>query len=377
MTDTDILLVNPGADVYGSDLQMLESVRGFTEAGHRVLVVVPSEGPLVAMLEGAGAVVQHTDFPVLRRTDQSARGLARLAWDVLRAMPRMHRVLRDAQPRVVYVNTVTIPWWSMVARMRRVRTVSHVHEAEAHDRLHARLALYLPLLFAHRVAMISDAALRSAVRTVPLIRRRSVIVRNGVPDRPSAPEHVQRGAADAFRIGVVARLSPRKGTMDALEVAAALLAEGRPVTLELYGSCFPGYEWYESDLRRRAALPDLRGAVTFHGYTRPVWPALDGVDALLAPSMVEPFGNSVVEAQLSLRPVVASTAEGHQESVVDGESGILVDIGDVTGMATAIAALMDDPDYARRLAAAARERAKARNDVRRYHHDILALALDG
>ena len=80
MTDTDILLVNPGADVYGSDLQMLESVRGFIEAGHRVLVVVPSEGPLVAMLEGAGAVVQQTDFPVLRRTDQSARGLARLAW---------------------------------------------------------------------------------------------------------------------------------------------------------------------------------------------------------------------------------------------------------------------------------------------------------
>ncbi len=375
MTETDILLVNPGADVYGSDLQMLESVKAFTEAGHRVLVVVPSPGPLVPMLEAAGAVVQCTDFPVLRRSDQSARGLARLAWDVVRAMPRMYRVVRDAQPRVMYVNTVTIPWWSVLGRVRRVTTVCHVHEAEAHDRLLARLALYLPLLFADRVAMISEAALRSAVRTVPLIRRRAVLVRNGVPDRPSAPEHVQRGAADPFRVGVVARLSPRKGTMDALEVAAALLAEGRPVTLELYGSCFPGYEWYERDLHRRAALPDLRGEVSFHGYTRPVWSALDGIDALLAPSTVEPFGNSVVEAQLSLRPVVASTAEGHRESVVDGESGILVDIGDITGMATAIATLMDDPGYARRLATAARERAKARNDVRHYRRDILALTM--
>jgi hypothetical protein len=327
------------------------------------------------MLEAAGAAVQRVDFPVLRRTDQSARGLARLAWEVLRAMPRMYRVVRDVRPRALYVNTVTIPWWSVIGRMRRVTTVCHVHEAEAHDRLPARLALYLPLVFAHRLAMISDAALRSAVRTVPWIRRRAVLVRNGVPDRPSAPQHVQRAAADVFRIGVVARLSPRKGTMDALEVAAALRAQGRQVTLELYGSCFPGYEWYERDLRDRAAQPDLDGVVTFHGYTRPAWPAFDAVDALLAPSLVEPFGNSVVEAQLSLRPVVASTAEGHRESIVDGDSGLLADIGDIAGMAKAMATLMDDPDYAHGLATSARERATARNGIARYRHDIVALTV--
>ena len=52
-----MLVVNPGADVYGSDLQMLESVTALREAGAHVTVACPAEGPLVPLVHGRDATV--------------------------------------------------------------------------------------------------------------------------------------------------------------------------------------------------------------------------------------------------------------------------------------------------------------------------------
>ena len=67
---------------------------------------------------------------------------------------------------------------------------------------------------------------------------------------------------------------------------------------------------------------------------------------MVAPSLREPFGNAVVEAQLSLRPVVATAALGHLESITDEDTGLLVPAEDVDAMAKAIARIIDDPELA-------------------------------
>ena len=61
---TTVLIANPSPDVYGSDLQMLESITALVEAGSRVVVALPSDGPLVAMITERGAEVDFVDFPV-------------------------------------------------------------------------------------------------------------------------------------------------------------------------------------------------------------------------------------------------------------------------------------------------------------------------
>ena len=70
----------------------------------------------------------------------------------------------------------------------------------------------------------------------------------------------------------------------------------------MYGTTFPGYEWFEQRLRERAARPDLAGHVRFAGYLHPTWPALADADVVLVPSRVEPFGNTAVEALHARRP---------------------------------------------------------------------------
>ena len=63
---------------------------------------------------------------------------------------------------------------------------------------------------------------------------------------------------------------------------------------------------------------------------------------------------AVMEAQLSGLPVVATRHAGIPEVVIDGQTGLLVEEGDVKGMAAAIERLLRDPALCNQLGAAGR-----------------------
>jgi trehalose synthase len=80
-------------------------------------------------------------------------------------------------------------------------------------------------------------------------------------------------------------------------------------------------------------------------------------DVLVQKSLAEGFGMTVAEGMWKARPMVASQVGGIQDQIVDGESGVLVgDPGDLEGFGQAIRGLLDDPDRAAKLGAAARQR---------------------
>jgi len=76
-------------------------------------------------------------------------------------------------------------------------------------------------------------------------------------------------------------------------------------------------------------------------------------------SLHEGFGLTVTEAMWKGRPVVASAVGGIQDQIEDGVSGILLDDPeDTSAFARALAGLLDDPQQARRLGEAGRERVR-------------------
>lgn len=365
-----VLVAHPSADLYGSDLQLVESVRGLTAAGWRVEVSLPGPGPLEERLRDAGATVGVLDVPVLRKSLLSPTGLVRLVVSSARALPAMLRLVRHTDPAVVYVNTVTVPLWLVAARLGRRPALCHVHEAEDDAPRLVSTLLNAPLLLCRTVVVNSRAAAATLLRAVPLLSARTEVVHNGVPGPGGEPAPPAPEPGTARRVVLVGRLSPRKGTDVAVEAVALLRAEGRDVDLELCGSVFPGYEWYEEELRARAAQPDLAGSVRFAGYTSPTWPALAGAEVVLVPSRAEPFGNAAVEAQLAGRPVVASAVQGLKEIVTPGETGLLVPPDDAPALAGAIRTLLDDPERARALAAAGQDSARRQFTTERYRAAI-------
>ena len=73
MRSNTVVVVNPSPDVYGADLQMLQTVTGLIEVGRRVVVALPEDGELVPRIRACGAEVEFLDFPVLRKGNASLR----------------------------------------------------------------------------------------------------------------------------------------------------------------------------------------------------------------------------------------------------------------------------------------------------------------
>nr|WP_294504651.1 glycosyltransferase family 4 protein [uncultured Rhodopila sp.] len=85
-------------------------------------------------------------------------------------------------------------------------------------------------------------------------------------------------------------------------------------------------------------------------------PFFEAASVFCTPSLIEPLGIAAVEASLYRLPVVATQIDGFMETVVDGETGLLVPVNDPDAIASALGRLFADPDLARRMGAAGFER---------------------
>ena len=369
MRQRTVLVVHPSVELYGADRMALEAVAGLRAAGWRVVVVLPDDGPLVPLVAATGAEVVRLETPVLRKSLMSPRGAVVFLAALLRSVPRAARLLARTRPDVVYVSTVTVPLWLAAARLARRPVVSHVHEAEEQVPGPVRRALVAPLLLADAVLANSEASRSVLVAQFRSLAGRVRVIYNGV----AAPEHVEDPREllhPPVRLVLVGRVSPRKGTDVAVAALAGLVRDGRDVTLDLVGSVFPGYEWFERQVRDQAETDGVTDRVRWTGLRPEPYASLAAADVVLVPSRVEPFGNTAVEALLARRPVIASATQGLREIVVPGVNGELVPPGDPQALADAVRRVVDDWAGSLLRVRTSAEDAAARFSLDRYRRDV-------
>ena len=181
------------------------------------------------------------------------------------------------------------------------------------------------------------------------------VIRNGIDVstwqfRRRAP---QSGAAKLLYVG---RLEYEKGIQDVIAALPRIRRSHPGTTLAIAG------EGTQCDwLRELARTHRVARSVEFLGkldHTELLsW--LHAADAIVLPSRYEPFGIIALEAAAAGTPLVASTAGGLGEAVVDGETGLSFLPADVAGLTSAVRETLDDPVAAQRRALAARARLTA------------------
>lgn len=166
-----------------------------------------------------------------------------------------------------------------------------------------------------------------------------------------------RGGARAALL-CVGNWVARKGILDALD-AVARLPDGL-VRLHLAGDDRPEPR-YAARVRRRLSRPDLAGRVECHGrLSRAEVAAMyRDADVFVLPSVREPYGTVYGEAMAAGLPVVGWRAGNLTYLARHEREGLLVEPGDVAGLAAALHRLADDGELRARLGAAARDRAAA------------------
>lgn len=354
------LFAHPGAELFGADRMLVESVAGARERGFSCIVALPEQGPLVEALVALGARVVISPSFVLRKELLRVRAWPRLARDALRGSGAAWRLLSRVRPDCVYVSTVTLPLWPLVCRLRGIPTLSHVHEAET-DRGLANRVLYAPQRASARV-LSNSAFTRSTIeRSVPSLGSRTGVVYNGVA-AGHAPCPPRPRLEPPLRALFVGRLSPRKGPDVLLEAAAILGRASVDVRVDIVGSPFRGYEWFEAQLRRSVEDLGLADRVVLHGFHDDVAPFLDASDVLVVPSRAdESFGNTAVEGVLALRPVVVSDLPGLREAVGEYPTARLVPPDDAAALAAALRHVAESWSVTVGSVGASADRARARH----------------
>jgi hypothetical protein len=109
---------------------------------------------------------------------------------------------------------------------------------------------------------------------------------------------------------------------------------------------------------------NLADRVTFTGYRTDVPEVLKALDVTVQASLSENLGGTI-EGLLMETPMVATRVGGLIDSVVDGETGILVAPDDPASLAKGILTVLRDPDGARQLAKRGRQFMLERFTLRR------------
>jgi glycosyltransferase involved in cell wall biosynthesis len=87
---------------------------------------------------------------------------------------------------------------------------------------------------------------------------------------------------------------------------------------------------------------------------------LAATDIFALPSRIDSFGIVYLEAWAYGKPVIGARAGGVPDVIDDGEDGLLVDFGDVEGLAQAIEGLLEQPQRARAMGQRGRAKVAAR-----------------
>ena len=359
---TKILYIDQTGQLGGGELAILPWLRAHSDGARMVLL---EDGPFRALVEECGIPVDVYALDSLKGVRRES-GVASLFYS-LPAIASLRRRLADLAGDfdILYANSQKAFLLAALSKRRAQPLIWHLRDlltAEHFSPTLRKIAVFAGNRYASAIIANSHATAESFVAAGGL-RSKVRVVHDGVSPLPFdnvatetiAAVRKEMGCDERPTIGIFGRLSPWKGQHIVLDALSTL----REPQVALVGDALFGEQAYVDRLKERANQPDIAGRVQFLGFRRDIPELMKSMDIIVHSSTsAEPFGLVIVEGMLARKPVIATQAGGAVEIIQDGESGLLVAPGSVSGMREAIEQLLADPEAAKHIADTGRRRAE-------------------
>ncbi len=351
-----------GGEIAGGQIVALRLATAARAAGHEPVFVSPSSGPFLDLVAGEG-ISAHV-VPIGGALEPGG-------------ITSLRRVLRDEGADILHTHThfsLNVAG-RLAARAAGVDVIAHMHIENVFrdDPFARRVQVALDNATARLcrwIVAVSDAT-RAALVAQGYPKERTITVHNGIEPREAAAPATLDPEPPGPVLLEVGRLCDAKGQRELITALSQL--ERDDVTLLLAGDDLESGGAYRRALEEEARDRGVANRVRFLGRRDDVPALLAAADVLVLPSWIEGLPLVELEAMAAGIPVVATAVGGTPEAVVDGETGLLVPPRDVPALAGAIDEVLGDPELARRLGAAGRQRARERFDAESAARTIVGL----
>ncbi len=344
-------------------------IAAMVERGHEVFAAAPDIDPgVAARLVALGA----TPVPVvLGRT--SLNPLA--TW---RSGRHLRALVKEIAPDVMIAYTIKpVVLGALAARAARVPCFAAMITGLGYAFLGGldprRLVLRLVAMLMYRRALAAsqlvifqnedDRRDFRRLRLLPAARPTLVVNGSGVDLRRFEPRPLPPG----IDFLMIARYLRDKGIREFGAAAGRLKAEHPQVAIRLAG-------WLDEspDSISRAELDSMvAGGVEDLGQLDDVRPAMAEASVYVLPSYREGTPRTVLEAMAMGRAVITTDAPGCRNTVVDGENGFLVPVGDSDSLYRAMRRFVEEPALAQRMGEASLRLVREKFDVDKVNAAIL------
>ena len=216
-----------------------------------------------------------------------------------------------------------------------------------------------------RVVCVSQAVAERML-SLGMPTSRVVVVRSGIPP---AEETGPVGGGERLRLGIVGQIGAWKGHGDLIDALGLLQRDGIRPSLLIFGS---GAAEYVASLEERAAELGIQQQIEWCGYVTDKSRIFGAIDVCIVPSRCdEALGMSAIEAGGFGCPVICSSRGGLAESVLNGETGLVIEPERPEQLANAIKVFVQNRDLVRTMGAAAQTRARTEFSIQRFGNEFI------
>jgi glycosyltransferase involved in cell wall biosynthesis len=280
---------------------------------------------------------------------------------------RLRDLYRSDQIDVVHAHQYTPYFYAAAAALTSGLTPVIFTEHGRHwpDRLRIKRAMVNQILdlTTDSYTAVSEFTRRSLVNYEKIAARKIELIYNGIDLAGSESTTENRNdMRSRFDLKESDLLVLSIGRMDPIKDFATLIRAFARTTREFPGAHLwiagDGDKCYKQALLTLVGGLGLNDKVNLLGARRDVDALLSSSDLFAISSITEATSMTILEAMAAGRAVIATYTGGNPELVVDGETGILVPVGDVGAMTEALSRLLKGSAMRDRMGAAARARVK-------------------
>lgn len=345
----------------GGEIYLLRLANELASGGCNVKVLLSADGRMDELARGFDEPIEVLRKPFLNTYDRRLRFLSELYDRAEQA--RLRQFLAEIQPDLVHLNKQNLEdgfAWMKAIQDSGLPSVTTVHVPNSMQKLGARFGGFRDrCLRPHflqtntHYLCVSEASRRefeSFLRRPPLIP--VTVIPNGVPEAPLADPSVYRSEwqipEEAFLLGTIARIENQKNPLFAVELLARL-----PDRFHLV---WVGDGRLRAEMQRLADTKGVTHRLHIDGWKCDARSRLSAFDVFLLPSRFEGFPLATLEAMAAGVPCVVSDVDGNVESVLHGQTGLVLPLDDLETWEQAVAGLAVDAEAGKRYAEAGRRR---------------------